>query len=420
MTSRATADQRDAAQRQRAELTFKHNLGAGRHGWLRLTPAYSVKIVDSILSTAELAAVVLDPFSGTATTPLCAAMRGHSAVSVEINPFLAWFGQAKVARYSADTILAAKDRGSEVSGLAIDEGAAAASPPPIHNIERWWSEQRLAYLCRLKAGLDGFAGQPRPVCNLLAVAFCRTLIRLSNAAFNHQSMSFKPAETHRPQLELWNDDREDVDYFGEDLEFILGSASHNPPGDAAVTLGDARTVGESLDRQFDLLVTSPPYPNRISYIRELRPYMYWLGYLEQSRDAGELDWSAIGGTWGIATSRLAEWRKSPDAFIPGYVDELIGCIASSDAKSGRILGNYVGKYFDDIWQHLTSVRRLMKSGAPVHYIVGNSKFYNVVVPTERIYRDMLTEAGFQRAEIHTIRKRNSKKELLEFDVRAIA
>ena len=115
-----------------------------------------------------------------------------------------------------------------------------------------------------------------------------------------------------------------------------------------------------MDREFDLLVTLPPYPNRISYIRELRPYMYWLGYLEESRDAGELDWRAIGGTWGIATSRLSEWRKSPDAFTPGYLDELIGCIASSDAKSGRILGNYVGKYFEDMWQHLTSVRRLMK------------------------------------------------------------
>lgn len=35
--------------RQRSDLTFKHNLSKGRHGWFRLTPAYSVKIVDDIL-----------------------------------------------------------------------------------------------------------------------------------------------------------------------------------------------------------------------------------------------------------------------------------------------------------------------------------------------------------------------------------
>lgn len=35
---------------RRAELTFKHNANHGRHGWLRLTPAYSVKLVNDILS----------------------------------------------------------------------------------------------------------------------------------------------------------------------------------------------------------------------------------------------------------------------------------------------------------------------------------------------------------------------------------
>jgi hypothetical protein len=31
--------------RQRADYTHKHNKASGRHGWLRLTPAYSLKIV---------------------------------------------------------------------------------------------------------------------------------------------------------------------------------------------------------------------------------------------------------------------------------------------------------------------------------------------------------------------------------------
>ena len=52
----------------------------------------------------------------------------------------------------------------------------------------------------------------------------------------------------------------------------------------------------------------------MSYIRELRPYMYWLGILENARDTGELDWSAIGGTWGVATSRLASLERPRHAF----------------------------------------------------------------------------------------------------------
>ena len=34
---------------QRSDYTFKYNNKLGRHGWLRLTPAYSVKLVTEII-----------------------------------------------------------------------------------------------------------------------------------------------------------------------------------------------------------------------------------------------------------------------------------------------------------------------------------------------------------------------------------
>jgi hypothetical protein len=60
----------------------------------------------------------------------------------------------------------------------------------------------------------------------------------------------------------------------------------------------------------------------------------------------------------------------------------------------------------------------MTTGAQVHYIVGNSTFYKALVPVEILFRDMLYQAGFKDTEIVKIRKRNSKKELFEYDVSA--
>ena len=57
------------------------------------------------------------------------------------------------------------------------------------------------------------------------------------------------------------------------------------------------------------------------------------------------------------------------------------------------------------------------SEAEIHYIVGNSTFYGVLLPVERLYQDMFEELGFQNVKIETIRKRSSKKELYEFDVK---
>ena len=131
-----------------------------------------------------------------------------------------------------------------------------------------------------------------------------------------------------------------------------------------------------------------------------------------------MDWSAIGGTWGIATSRLAEWQRTSAGFYPPYLDAILSRIRKADKKSGVVLSNYVAKYFEDMWRHIRDLVNVMSMGGIVHYIVGNSKFYNTLIPVERLFAEMLIEAGFKDARIKRIRKRNSKKELYEFDVTA--
>ena len=126
----------------------------------------------------------------------------------------------------------------------------------------------------------------------------------------------------------------------------------------------------------------------------------------------------IGGTWGIATSKLAEWERPNEGFWPTYLEKSLDDIAHGRNKSGKLLSNYVAKYFCDMWVHLHQAADVMAAGAEVHYIVGNSTFYGVLVPVEILFRDMLLEVGFKDVSISTIRKRNSKKELYEYDVHA--
>ena len=153
----------------------------------------------------------------------------------------------------------------------------------------------------------------------------------------------------------------------------------------------------------------------MSYVRELRPYMYWLGYLSNGRAAGELDWLAIGGTWGCATSMLGGWKPNVSASIPfARFDRIVSDIS----EKHPLLGRYVHKYFEDIQVHISGLREVLVPGARCHYIVGNSKFYETTVPVERIYAALFEDAAFTNVEIETIRKRTSKKELFEFVVHA--
>lgn len=397
--------------RQRADYTHKHNVKTGRHGWLRLTPAYSVKVVEEIIERSTRPMRIFDPFSGTGTTAVSAAYHGHEGVTTDINPFLVWFGQAKAAYYKASTLAATRHACGRAIELVKRHGVTPCPRPPIHNIERWWSPDALAFLTTLRAAIDGVSQEKSAERNLLLIAFCRTLISLSNASFNHQSMSFKSDEQVALAIDL-----DMAGIYSNDVAFVLNGAADNPDGTATIVLGDARNVAASVDGLFDLVVTSPPYANRMSYIRELRPYMYWLGFLSSGRDAGELDWTAIGGTWGIATSRLIGWERPTEKFAMPMLDTVLDSIAHSDNKNGAILANYVAKYFDDMWAHFQSLTPVLARGAELHYIVGNSTFYGALLSVELIYAEMLKRLGFEAIECRPIRKRNSKKELIEFDV----
>jgi hypothetical protein len=403
---------------RRDHLTFKGNLARTRYGWLRLTPAYSVHQVEELLGE-DKDALILDPFCGTGTTALVCAERGIACDTTDINPFLVWLATAKASAYEAadvDSFMAASAR---VADAMRTSNGRPAWVPPLHRIDKWWDEKTVAALSQAQAAIQGLeASLSRKAANLLKVAFCRTMMDHAHVSFGHQSMSFKkkrqregdatflPGLADHPVAGTW-----------EQTVPMIATAARSPiRRQPRVLLLDARDPGAGLEAEhYSRVITSPPYCNRISYIRELRPYMYWLGFLTDGRGAGELDWQAIGGTWGCATSNLTKWQPEPAAAIPypGFEDLLRGIAARSD-----VLSRYVRKYFCDMAQHCQGLFRCVRPGGTVHYIVGNSKFYGVLLPAQEILASLFRAAGFTDALVQATRKRTSKKELFEYVVSA--
>lgn len=394
-------------------LTHKANLKHTRYGWLRLTPAYSVHLVAGLLDTlAEEGPIVLDPFCGTGTTALVCAERGISAETTDINPFLVWLATTKTRRYSPAELDEFQAASRRVVEAIVLHSSTPAWVPALHQIEKWWDERTLQALARAMMSIKGGGFSPA-VTDLLTITFCRTMIDCAHVSFGHQSMSFKKSALPPATCQA------DGIVAGRWLatsENIRQAAFSEITLEPCASLCDARHLYPSLrPRHYDAVITSPPYPNRMSYIRELRPYMYWLGYLQDGRAAGELDWTAIGGTWGCATSYVGKWTPPSDRQVPynGFETILTQIAAHSD-----VLSRYVHKYFYDMVDHVEGVYAVLKPGGVAHYIVGNSKFYDVMLPVEEIFAVLFRQVGFGCVTVQQIRKRTSKKELFEYLVSA--
>src|SRR5579859_562319 len=181
----------------RSDLTFKHNLNQGRHSWLRLTPAYSVKVVNQILDDNPEVEHVLDPFCGTGTTALVCGERGINSESLEINPFLVWLARLKTSNFSKGQLQAAKEGLTDFCKKVEGTSSSKRSIPAIKDINKWWSESTVDILARMHSAINTISDLA--ILDLYLVAFCRVLIEASNAAFDHQSMSFK-----KPQASLFD------------------------------------------------------------------------------------------------------------------------------------------------------------------------------------------------------------------------
>jgi hypothetical protein len=406
--------------RRQDHLTFRGNLRHTRYGWLRLTPAYSVHQVENLLPPQGEDSVVLDPFCGTGTTALVCAEQGIACDTTDINPFLVWLARVKAQSY-AETELEAFAAGSlQVAEAIRSRDATRVWLPGLHQINKWWDEQTLQALGRVMAKIRELEESlPEQASDLLKIAFCRTMMEHAQVSFGHQSMSFRkkrrqpvgaaavlPGLLDHPLTAVW-----------EQAAVTIAAAARSPIArPPSVLLLDARRLETCLPpERYTCVITSPPYPNRMSYVRELRPYMYWLGYLRDGREAGDLDWQAIGGTWGCATSNLTKWTPPASSGIPfqGFATILRRISEKSD-----VLSRYVHKYFLDMVQHCQGLFRSVKPGGAIHYIVGNSKFYDVLLPVEEIFAALFEAAGFIDSKMASLRKRTSKKELFEFIVSA--
>jgi SAM-dependent methyltransferase len=394
--------------------TFRGNLSSTRHGWLRLTPAYSVHLVRELLEKIDVErGPVLDPFCGTGTTLLACAERGIDCTTVDLNPFLVWLARAKTARYDEATAAAA---GALVARMARAARARSGESfvPDIHRVERWWEKDVLGALGRAAAVLRaGKADSGARATDLARLALCRALIDTGNVSFGHQSMSFREPVRRKSGA------RDVAEALTGAFDALLDAArAPLPRSKRRVLRGDSRNVDSVVGTaRFGAVVTSPPYSNRMSYIRELRPYMYWLGYLVDRADAGELDWRAIGGTWGAATSRLGAWR--PDEAVRIAFPEL-GRIVRKISEREPLLGSYVHRYFEDMAGHTAALCRTLAPGGRVYYVVGNSKFYDVMLPAQEIFAALFQAEGLRDCKVTELRKRTSKRELFEYLVEGTA
>ena len=181
------------------------------------------------------------------------------------------------------------------------------------------------------------------------------------------------------------------------------------------SLDDARLCETLPPKHFNLVITSPPYPNNYDYADATRLETTFLGEIER--------WSDLHEHTRKHLLRSCT-QHVPDRFVD--LDEVIKRPELDPIRDEiRLVCNELGKirleragkktyhnmiacYFLDLAQVWLSLRRVCVSPSKICFVIGDSAPYGVYVPVIEWFGKLALAAGFKSFVFEKIRDRNVK------------
>ena len=392
---------------ERTSSSFVGNMGAPVHRWFRYSAGFSGTWAEALIAKeAKKGSVcVLDPFAGSATTLIAAEQCGVASWGVDAHPFVARVAQAKLAyRSSPSEYLAsakqalarAKEAEPELSGYA-----------PL--IRKCYTDQALAQLdCLRRATVNADDGSERGrLVWLTLVAILRPTSHVGTANWQYLLPDRRKVRVEAP-------------FAAFEAMMHAVHADMRTVGDiagprAVFSLADARSCAELPADRFNLVVTSPPYPNNYDYADATRLELTFLG---EVRGWGDLQSSVRKHLLRSCTQHVPNSAVDMDAVLRspdlapigkelrGVCEKLARVRLTRGGK--KTYHNMIACYFLDLAQVWRALRRLCTSPAKICFVIGDSAPYGVYVPAIEWLSELAVAAGFKSATFEKTRDRNTK------------
>lgn len=398
-----------------ADITFRGGLSESVHRWFRLTPSYSPELVRFLIGYLDCTSdtLILDPFLGKGTTLIECQKLGYPSVGVELNPLLAevsrrsleWrFNLKELEKLKTRVLKQASDTAKRYKDSTFEKFSEQTkiTAPPIHNVFRWWKPRVLIDLLILKSAISKIV--PNNVKSPFWIALSTSALDCANIHRNHPTISFD--DNHTRNIMPLKDFEDKISAILRDLE---GAKQARSALAGQVILGDsAANLPTLLKKPISRVITSPPYPNRFSYVHTTRPQLFFMELIHDATTATEIDLRAVGGTWGRATSNLMNTEVKPYSAL-----EDILSFRRELFSSHPLLCNYAVRYFNQMFEHLRQLKKVVSPNFRGAYVVGNSRLDGVEIHTEVLLAKIFKRIGFKVDEILLFRKRGGKKQLYE-------
>jgi DNA modification methylase len=410
------------------------------HQWYRFVLSFPPHLVREYIAKFGLKShhQVLDPFCGTGTTPVECQKLGISCFGLEANPMACFATKTKLQwdvvpeKLVGHAVMIADraNRRLEQDGFLEDDAGRflersagsyglklrslsdeatdllltnSISPIPLH--------KTLVLLEALAKHHDEqFSNHER-------LALATALVNgISNLHFGPE-VGVGPAKSNASVVPLWLDG---IRSMAQDLEILRNMKAAK----ATVFEADARDGAPMVPSgSVDAVITSPPYPNEKDYTRTTRLELVLLGFIQNKQALRDLKKQMVrSNTRGVYKT------DTDDALMAGHpqIDSIAAAIEkrrielNKDSGFERLYARVTKLYFGGMARHLAGLRRALRPGAHLAYVVGDQASYlRVMIRTGQLLGGIAESLGYEvvgldlfRTRLSTATKEQLREEVL--------
>lgn len=358
-------------------------------------------------------ATSIDPFGGSGTMALSSQFLSARPFTIEVNPYLADLIEAKLASYNSDVLRT--DFQAVLDGYTAYEGENPFPGAPPTFVEpgvkgRYiFSKTVAATIAGLRNAIDRVHNETNR--RLFRVVLASVTVPVSNVVVSGKGRRYRRGWGNRKVtsaavVEMFDRGCEQAfeDIFQYRNRLCL---------DFDLIRGDCRELIPE-DRQFDVAIFSPPYPNSFDYTDVYNVELWTCGYLAAGHENRELRLKTLRSHVQISRS-----FDTTDLASPTLVRVSAELAAIRQELWNPFIPNMVAAYFDDMNLVLSKLATTLVDRGRAYLVVGDSRYHGVHVPVAEILTELAAGLGFRKVSEEPFRsmraspQQGGKKELVE-------
>ncbi len=404
---------------------FANNKALPIHRWVPWIAGFSSDFVRDVLKRyVNGKATVLDPFTGVGTTLVEATLSGYNAYGFEINPYAALVSRVKVNSYRIDVAVLnthiTQFRKYFNEKITSDYSPKSHPPQGFKTRSAFYSPKVLNKVLVFHdyvASIDDLN-----VRDLFRLAFASTMVTYSNYSYEpslgrrvsagkNEILDFPVGEAISRKLAE----------FAEDIRWFQ---TYKPKRETTVEIVEASFFEYQkylIPETIDLIITSPPYLNNYHYNRNTRPHLYWLGFVEEPGDFGNLEMANFGKYWQTVREqeRVDLEFTLPDSDLVQKLEMLRAQKPEKGVYGGNGWANYAASYFNDCYKFSAGIKYALKPGGTALVVIGNSILQGISMPTDKYLGEIAQSVGLELVRIDIPRATRVGNSIIQSNVRTV-